>query len=168
MDPHCISIQVQLNGPPSLKKKIRMFWNTIPNEEKLLIWKKFRDKIKELPLQDQLNEIAKFCSSMPIGSRTLDYYNSENWPTPWEILFYGSFCSSSISLLIFYTLSLMPNEKKLELLLIDDEGDIYLLPLVNNTFVLNYHLGEVSTHSEIKKSFKILKRYSQDTIKSIV
>ena len=144
-----------------------MIWNIIPNEERLSLWKKFRDGIKDTSIENQLIEIAKFFSSMPFGSRTLDYYNPMSWPTPWEILFYGSFCTSSISLLMFYTLILLPNEKKLELLLVEDDKDVYLLPIVNNQFILNYELGMVSKYSEIQHSFKVLQKYSQEQIKTI-
>jgi hypothetical protein len=144
-----------------------MIWNTIPNEERLRLWKKLRDDIKNLATDDQSLSVAKFCCNIPFGSRTMDYYSPNSWPTPWEILFYGSFCKSSISLLMFYTLALLPNDKIIELLLIDDAGDIYLLPVINNQTILNYHLGEISKYSDIQDDFKILKKYSQEEIKNI-
>ena len=98
-----------------------MIWNTIPNEERLHLWKKLRDDIQELQLKDQLNEVAKFCSKIPYGARTLDYYDPTDWLTPWEILFHGSFCTSSISLLMFYTLILLKNPLKVELYLVEDD-----------------------------------------------
>src|SRR5271165_7697695 len=108
-----------------------------------------RNDIGELSLQEQLVEVAKFCKSIPFGTRTLDYYNPDEWPTPWEILFYGSFCTSSISLLIFYTLILLPNEKTVELFLVEDDRGVYLLPVINNHFVLNYELGQISKLSHV-------------------
>ena len=144
-----------------------MIWNTIPNDERLRLWKKLREDIKEFSLEIQLDHIAKFCSSMPFSTRTLDYYSSDNWPTPWEILFHGSFCTSSISLLIFYTITLLPNKENVELFLIEDREDIYLLPVVNNQYVLNYYLGEISIYSEVEHNFKVLKKYSHTEIKKI-
>lgn len=144
-----------------------MFWNTIPNEERLLLWKKLRNEILALPLKDRLEEISKFCSSIPFGARTLDYYSPLEWPTPWEILFHGSFCTSSISLLMFYTLTLLPGDKVLELILVEDTTGIYMLPLIDNQYVLNYHLGQVSMYSDVNCEFKELKRYSESVIKRI-
>ena len=144
-----------------------MIWNTIPNEERLHLWKKLRDDIKELSLINQVDEIVKFCSKMPFGSRTLDYYSPEDWPTPWEILFHGSFCTSSISLLMFYTLTLLNTPPTVELYLVEDDDGIYLLPIINNQFVLNYELGTVNNYSEIQDEFKVLQKYNKEQIKNI-
>jgi hypothetical protein len=144
-----------------------MIWNTIPNEERLFLWKSLRKELESLTLGEQLNKIAKFCGSMPIGSRTLDYYSPENWPTPWEILFHGLFCTSSISLLIYHTLTMVPEGKIVDLYLVKDQEDIYLLPVVNNQFVLNYHLGMVSMYPDIQRDFSVLKIYTQKEIKEI-
>lgn len=142
-----------------------MIWNTIPNEERLRLWKKLRTDIKDLDTKAQLPEVAKFCSTIPFGARTLDYYDSTDWPTPWEILFHGSFCTSSISLLIFYTLVLsLPDSSDIELHLVDDNGDIYLLPVIDNQFVLNYEPGLVSNYP---KDLKIVKRYQKTEIKIV-
>jgi len=144
-----------------------MIWNTIPNEERLHLWKKLRDDIKELSLINQVDEIAKFCSKMPFGSRTLDYYSPEDWPTPWEILFHGSFCTSSISLLMLYTLELLHTLPKVELYLVEDDDGIYLLPIIDDQFVLNFELGAVNNYSEIQDEFKVLQKYTTEQIKNI-
>lgn len=144
-----------------------MIWNAIPNDERLRLWKKLREDLKELTLEKQLEETAKFCASIPFGSRTLDYYSPTDWPTPWEILFYGSFCTSSISLLMYYTFILTPVDAIVELHLVEDDDGIYLLPVINNQFVLNYELGKVSMYPEIKNNFKVLKTYLQEQIKTI-
>ena len=144
-----------------------MIWNTIPNEERLHLWKKLRDDIQELQLKDQLNEVAKFCSKIPYGARTLDYYDPTDWLTPWEILFHGSFCTSSISLLMFYTLILLKNPLKVELYLVEDDDGIYLLPVVDNQFVLNYELGAVNNYLEVSNDFKVLQMYTKEQIRNI-
>jgi hypothetical protein len=144
-----------------------MIWNMIPNSERLSLWKKLREDIEELLFYEQLQKIALFFSTAPFGSRTIDYYSPSDWPTPWEILFYGDFCASSISLLIFYTLFLLPGNKNIELILVNDNKDVYLLPLVEEYFVLNYELGKVNRISDIEKEFKILKKYSRDQVRKI-
>jgi hypothetical protein len=144
-----------------------MIWNVIPNEERLRLWKNLRSDLVELPLEKQLIEIAKFCSTIPFGARTLDYYSSENWPSPWEILFYGSFCTSSISLLMYYTFVMIPNESNIELILVEDADGLFLLPFIEDQFILNYELGKVSNISDIGNNFKVLKVYTRDHIKTI-
>lgn len=142
-------------------------WNNIPNEEKLFLWKKLRESLTEASLNTKLAEIALFFAPTPFTSRTLDYYSPNSWPTPWEILFYNTLCPSSISLLIYYTLTMVDPSVKIELLLVEDEGGIYLLPLIDNKFILNYELGMISNYSEVKKDFKVIKTYSKNQIKSI-
>lgn len=144
-----------------------MIWATIPNDERLRLWKVLRDESKGLSAEIQAEGIAKFCSHMPIGSRSIDYYSPEDWPTPWEILYHGSFCTSSISLLIFYTFVLINDTDKIELYLVEDSDDIYLLPVINDLLVLNYELSKVSKLAEIKDHFKILKIFTKDKIKPI-
>lgn len=143
-----------------------MIWNTIPDNEKLQLWKKLRADIADLPLNEKLEQIATFCSKIPFGTRTLDYYSSENWPTPWEILFYSSFCTSSISLLIFYTIMLLPEPPEVELILVED-NDIYLLPIINGQYILNYELGKVNNSVDICTNFKIVQKYTKAQVKNI-
>lgn len=145
-----------------------MFWNTIPNEERLRLWKQLREESTNLQLMNQLENIAKFCSDMPIGHRSVDFYNPSEWPTPWEILFYGSFCASSISLLIFYTLILISPGLNLELILVDDKEDIYLLPIIDNAYVLNYQLGNVIEWKDMQDEVKLLHRVTRTDIKTIL
>lgn len=145
-----------------------MIWNTLSNEESLFLWKKLRDDIAHLSLIDKLTNIAKFCSTMPFGSRTIDYYSPLEWPTPWEILYYKSFCTSSISILIYYTLTLISIEESIELILVEDNIGIYLLPLIDNRYVLNYELGHICEYLDIRQDFSVLKQYSQDKIRKIV
>ena len=144
-----------------------MIWNTIPNDERLRLWKSLRAGIQDKPLKGQLEEIARFCSRMPFGARTIDYYSPAEWPTPWEILFHGSFCTSSISLLMFYTLDLLNIQNTVELYLVEDNEGIYLLPVIDNRFVLNFELSAVNNYSEIEEKFKILDKYRKEQIKKI-
>lgn len=144
-----------------------MIWNTIPNEEKLRLWKKLRTDINDLSLTEKLEEIAKFCSRIPYGSRTIDYYTPSEWPSPWEILFYGSFCTSSISLLMYYTLILTTHDVNVELWLVEDQDGMFLLPIIENQFVLNYELGKISKIADIKEYITVKQVYTQDQIKNI-
>lgn len=146
-----------------------MIWNAISTEERLRLWKNLRTELTSLPLEQRLAEIAKFCALIPFGSRTLDYYSSENWPTPWEILYYGSFCISSISLLMYYTLVVADSNSTdvVELWLVKDNNGDYLLPVINDQFVLNYELGSVSDHSEISEYFIVMQKFSKEQIKTI-
>lgn len=144
-----------------------MFWTSIPDDERLHLWKKLRDDIKHLSLDEKLDEIAKFCSSMPYGARSLDYYNPSDWPSPWEIIYHSILCTSSISLLIYYTVDLLEDRPVVELYLVEDSEDRYLLPVVDNQFVLNYELGKVNKLASINDNFTVLQIFTKDQIKAI-
>jgi hypothetical protein len=144
-----------------------MIWNGISNEERIRLWKNLRADLSKTDPEHQLSEIAKFYAAAPFGARSLDYYSPEDWPTPWEILFHGSFCVSSISLLIFYTILLIDPERIVDLYLIEDNTGIYLVPIVDNQFVLNYELGKISKFLDIKDEIKILQVFSKTQVKTI-
>jgi len=145
-----------------------MNWNTIPNNERLHLWKSLRSEIYDLSLNEQLSKISKFCATMPMGRRTVDYYSPTDWPTPWEILFYGEFCKSSISLLMFYTIVLLDNkEQNTELWLVKDNHSDYLLPVIDNRYILNYEIGEISNYTDICEYFIVMQKYSKEQIKKI-
>lgn len=131
------------------------------------MWRSVRTAVLDLSLAEQMPIIAKFFAEMPFGARTLDYYTPAEWPTPWEILYHGSFCKSSISLLIFYTLSLLHTDHVIELHLIDDRSDIYLLPVIDNKFALNYELGTISDYAEIKEEITVKQVFPADRVKKV-
>lgn len=144
-----------------------MNWSVIPNEERLHHWKKLRGELAGLLLQSQLEKIAKFCETLPRGRRTIDYYDATSWPTPWEIFFHAEFCVNSISLIIFHTLSLINNTDSIELWVVKDNVGDYLLPVINNQFVLNYESGKVSNYPDIKDYFIVMQKFSKQDIKTI-
>jgi hypothetical protein len=144
-----------------------MSWNNIPDDERLHLWKNLRKDISGLTLNEQMDAVSKFFSTIPYGSRSIDYYTPSEWPTPWEIIFHGKLCKSSISLLIFHTFSLLHTENIIELQLIDDGEDEYLLPIIDNQFVLNYELGKVNKCQDIATEIQILNTYTQQDIKII-
>ena len=141
-------------------------WNNLTDKERIFNWGEFRDSIKSLSYNNRLIKLAQFFQSVPIASRQIDYYTPEDWPNPWELLHYGQSCPSSISLLMAYTLKLI-GEEDFKLLLIDDSTDLYLVPLVNNTHILNYILGEVSLLNTIEKDIDIKHVYNATDLKDI-
>lgn len=145
-----------------------MIWQNIHSDERLSLWKGLREKISSQDLATQLVEVAKFCSHMPAGHRTVDYYTPSTWPSPWEILYNGQWCANSISIIMFYTFELIPNfTNNIELLLVDDKSDRYLLPFIDNKYILNYELGKVNNIDDVNDEFTVIKRFTKEQIKQI-
>ena len=131
-------------------------------EDRLSLWKGFRDSIKELDTDQQIEEVAKFFSKTPISSRNVDFYTPSSWPTPWEILHTGDFCFSSISLLMYYSLDLLDTfDRDLQIWLIDTTEDRFIVPVVDSKFILNYEFGKIST---IQDSTTVVEKFSNGDI----
>lgn len=130
-------------------------WTNSSPTDLISYWKEFRESIENLPLDEQLSRVAHFFASVPIGPRSIDYYTPSSWPTPWEIFFDGTYCKSSISILMYDTLQIINNSPDIQLWLINDEQDTYLVPVVNNTHILNHILGEISNINDINSLYQI-------------
>jgi hypothetical protein len=142
------------------------FWNSSSPEDRIIKWREFREEIRDLPKQEQLNRVAAFFANVPVGARSIDFYTPSTWPSPWEILYHKEYCASSISLLIFYTLEVLLKDSELSIVLIDDGRDRFLVPLVDKTHILNYILGEISTLHNYK-DIRIVDDFSDDPIPHI-
>jgi len=119
-------------------------WNDFTSDERIGRWTNLRSEITSLEQDQQLTAIAEFFSSVPISSRTIDFYTPETWPTPWETLYHNELCQSSVSLIMYHTLMLLDKECDVEIILINDGTDRYLLPIINNQYILNYEFGQIS------------------------
>jgi len=123
-------------------------WNNSTAEERIQKWRELRESIKGFEEEKQLNSIAEFFAAVPIGSRCVDFYTPESWPTPWELLYHKLFCPSSISLLIYHTLCITLGDDRVSIVLADTGNDRFLLPLVDKQRVFNYELGKVNNIKE--------------------
>lgn len=139
-------------------------WNNLSASEKTDLWRQERENLKMQSYIDRLHSLSIFFSQVPYGSRTIDFYTPDSWLTPWEILHYTTFCKSSISLLMFHTLTIVDPDINIELCIIDDMEDIYLVPIVDCTYVLNYIPGKVSQVEEIKKQVQFKETFHKNEI----
>lgn len=144
-----------------------MNWNNLLGEERLGLWKNIRESLAEKSLDQALSAVVDFFKLFPYATRAIDYYSPQDWPTPWEILYYGLFCTSSISLLMYYTLVLGGVQAELELLLVEDKNSVFMILLVDKNLVLNYEIGMISMYSSIKTDLRVIKTYTRDQIKKI-
>ena len=119
-------------------------WNNSSAEERIQRWRDFRESLAGLSDEEVLNNVAEFFASVPIGGRCIDYYTSDSWPTPWELLYHQLFCTSSISLLIYHTLCVAIGEDRVAIVLADTGNDRCLIPIVDKQRVFNYELGKVN------------------------
>src|SRR6056297_2956184 len=140
-------------------------WNNSAPEERITLWRSFREEIQLLEQDDQLNKIAEFFAEFPIGSRCIDYYTPNSWPTPWEILYHKLLCQNTISLLIFHTLCALMPDRDVKIFLIEDERDRYLVPVIDNKYIFNFELGLISKLHDPR--IKVIDRFEDETMSYI-
>jgi hypothetical protein len=126
-------------------------WNNSSPEERITMWRNFREEIRDLTKEEKLNKVATFFAKFPVGARCIDFYTPADWPTPWEILYHKTYCANTVSLLQYHTLATMLPKNEISVVLIDDGRDRFLVPLIDKTYILNYILGEVTDLQDYKE-----------------
>lgn len=144
-----------------------MHWNTLQQGERLRLWKTLRNNLEGKELRDQVQLVASFFDNIQYSARIIDYFDPTYWPTPWEIIYNDNICKSSVSLLIYYTFSLLSTPVISELSVINDGSDIYLLPVINAQYVLNYEQGVVNNYSYISTIIAVIQQIDNKQIKKI-
>lgn len=141
-------------------------WNCSNPEERIAWWKELRDRLNGQEEAEMLNSIAHFFASVPVGTRYIDYYTPASWPTPWEILYDKLFCANTVSLLIYYTLILQLGEERVDILLVEDDTDRFLLPIVDKKYLLNYVLGEISNVEDFPQ-IKVIETFRNEELPAL-
>lgn len=130
--------------------------------DRLSVWREFRENIVLYSEEQVMDYIIDWWSVLSfVDIRTIDIYDSELWPTPWELVYYGEYCQSAISLGMAYTLVLMDSIwiNRLKVALIDDHGErVSLVVLIDDKYFLNYSHREVIKIKNL--NFKILELFS--------
>jgi hypothetical protein len=129
-------------------------------------WREFRKMLTDdLSEKEILDKVAMYWVSVPTVKYYLDFDNPKSWPTPWELINSGEFCSTGIAYLMLKTLELAPTEKfknsEIKLLWIKDLQieDLLMVLVINSTYVLNYYHGEVKNWADIQNSCQIICDY---------
>jgi hypothetical protein len=73
-------------------------------ENRLLTWKEFRDTLCNET--DPLESVVNFWNNIPEDPRSIDPYDKETWPSPWELIEENSYCKYTKILAIAYTMLL--------------------------------------------------------------
>lgn len=132
--------------------------------EKILAWRELREQTKEKTLDEIVALVNEWWTYTPWVRKTIDPYNSESWPTPWDMIGKGEFCRSAIALGQAYTMWLCFPNSKTELWLVNNfsEQDIHLVVVIDEKTVLNYTLGQVLALEEC--NFEVLNKITKDNL----
>jgi len=119
-------------------------------EERITQWRKFRDTLEEC--NDPYTRTLEFWKQAPRIDKYLNQYNSQEWPTPWEVLKENRFCPVAIPLMIGWTMKLTTRFTKVPVLIkisIDIRTQRYYnLVQVENT-IIDYENNIICISSEL-------------------
>ena len=73
-------------------------------DERITLWREFRNTLEEC--NDPFQRTLEFWQKAPVTEKYLNQYNSQEWPTPWEVLKQNRYCPVAIPLMIGWTLKL--------------------------------------------------------------
>ena len=126
-----------------------MFLDTDVNE-RITQWREFRNTLEEC--NDPYRRTLDFWLKAPRIDKYLNQYNSQEWPTPWEVLKENRFCPVAIPLMIGWTLKLTTRFTKVPVLIkisIDIRTQRYYnLVQVENT-IIDYENNSICISSEL-------------------
>ena len=126
-----------------------MFLDTDVNE-RITQWREFRNTLEEC--NDPYTRTLEFWKQAPRIDKYLNQYNSQEWPTPWEVLKENRFCPVAIPLMIGWTLKLTTRFTKVPVLIkisIDIRSQCYYnIVQVENT-IIDYENNSSCISSEL-------------------
>jgi len=144
-------------------------WKLQPGD-RLDHWKRFRQRLNSLPLEEALVDCAGFWQDAPFTPFYLDYLNTELWPDPWELIYENYYCDLAIALGIVYTLHLCEHSSALDLgirVYQDPETKYqYNLAWINQgKYVLNFISREVVNRTQVPDKLKLLAEFTSQDLK---
>ena len=111
------------------------------------MWREFRRSLDTENIMEVCNTVVKWWQSAPLINIAIDPVNSNQWPTPWEMLHQGDFCENSLALGMSYTIYYANSDIPNELLYVTCLGESFqrLCTLIDNKHLLNFERGVIST-----------------------
>lgn len=117
-------------------------------DDRLKIWKKFRNDLNGLSELGQMKLTTTFWSQCPLVRYNFDWTDPSTWRSPWEMIYEGEICRNGIAYLMEQSLLLIGGEwtyNRFKLVMLKDikNEDQFMVVIIDDTYVLNYSHGEV-------------------------
>ena len=128
---------------------------------RLTTWYTFRQHLEESP--DPFSDVAEFFRRLPRVKFYTDPYDSERWPTAWELIDENEYCEFNLILGMCYTLQLTERFKNSRVTINVASDSInktgyYLLIIDDNVY--GYADEEWIDVKELPKTLKMQKIYN--------
>lgn len=134
----------------------------LDSKERLLAWRDLRQQItNEENDTNKIYKLLKWWGAAPICKFTIDVYEYNKWPTPWELLNENCFCDTSLAVMMYHTLVLSGfSSDRLKLKFIDTTVDQRMVVEIDETSIINYSYGEITPISELPEHTRVFVEYS--------
>lgn len=136
--------------------------------DRVLAWRKFREKLDDLTLEEALEETSKFWLQAPLTKQFMCPYDKETWMNPWELLEYNKYCDFARALGIFYTLCFTSHSKYCTITLSvyrnKRHSEDYNLVVVNGKYALNFHIDNYVNIEEVPDDSELMFNYSPEAL----
>lgn len=98
-------------------------------EQRLAAWNSLRDRVRDLPAPDALDEINAWWQRTPWRAYHLHWDDRSDWPDPWQLLSDNIYCDVARGLGILYTITFLDHKDLLsaELILTEDTRNLVLV-----------------------------------------
>ena len=136
----------------------------ISNQERLAVWRKFRQSLTPLSDEDKMKSVADFWSKAPRVNFYLNPEQLQDWPDPWELITDNMYCDIAVALGMTYTLALTDEfdvtRLKLQIMRSRQQSlEVNLSIVDQGLYVLNYSQNEVLNISQLPKDLYSLYQF---------
>lgn len=143
-------------------------WN-LKADNRLQKWKRFREDISKLPLDQAIQATSDFWSEAPFTPYYLDNDSSEKWPDAWTLIHENYYCDVARSLGIIYTLMFSEHASELlpELRVYYDPTKRYFYNLAwfnGGKYILNMQDESIVNIEQFSQELELKHRYTAETL----
>jgi hypothetical protein len=142
---------------------------SLNSETRLQKWKRFREDISTMPLEQAPEATIEFWSRAPFTPYYLDNDDTANWPDPWTLIHENYYCDVAKTLGIIYTLMLSGHGTSLEpeLRVYYDPGKRYFYNLAcfnQGKYILNMHEQDIVNNEQLPQELELKYSYTAETL----
>lgn len=142
---------------------------SLKSESRLQKWKRFREDISKMPLEQALQATSDFWHEAPFTPYYLDNENPNNWPDAWTLIHENYYCDVAKSLGIIYTLMFSEHGNGLlpELRVYYDPTKRYFYNLAwfnDGKYILNMYDESVVNIEQLNKELELKHKYTAEVL----
>lgn len=143
-------------------------WN-LRSDSRLAAWREFRLSLDELSFDEAVAKTVHLWSYVPFVSHYLDVRDSQDWPTPWELLADGKFDDMAKALGMLYTLALTRHGKDHEFSIVRMSNtssieNYNLVQIDQGKYILNYVFDSVISNKQLEKDATVIQVYTSEDL----